>query len=217
MLIETVAYDSNIGKINLKELSLKKSYKNSCYFSTSRGQIVTFLKNPNQLVPLGIVVRENVFAEIKDKKILSAEIFAGVAIELKLPEKTHIPEYCAQIVSKIWRKMEILFKAEIESIIQAGKYEKLVGAGEGLTPLGDDFLVGFIAAKKVRGEGIKSDFDFSRTTELGRHFLVNAVRGNFSRNIINFLKDGDLSILDYGQTSGVATAMGILNGLGLKK
>lgn len=113
--------------------------------------------------------------------------------------------------------------------------EEIIGFGPGLTPSGDDFLVGFCAvlaalnypgafslasacAEKARG----------RTTVVAESFLRCAARGEFSERLhglIDALLVGDSarayrgveSALDWGASSGADSLFGVLMGFGTAK
>jgi hypothetical protein len=107
----------------------------------------------------------------------------------------------------------------------------LVGWGEGLTPAGDDFLVGLLAALHATrapfaqplGGAIAAHVD--RTTPIAAHALLLAADGHFSAELL-MLRDALLSsrdfarldgladcALDVGATSGADRVTGLLAGL----
>lgn len=108
---------------------------------------------------------------------------------------------------------------------------RLVGWGEGLTPAGDDFLVGLLAALQATrapfarcfGHAIAARAD--RTTAIAAHALLLAADGHFSADLLT-LRDALLSshdfarlerladrALDIGATSGVDRVTGLLAGI----
>lgn len=114
--------------------------------------------------------------------------------------------------------------------------KRLIGFGEGLTPSGDDFLVGFIASlyflnnpelefllQKIK-EIINSEKD--RTTFLSGKFLEYACQGRFPETVLNLIEaifSGDREeveeaakrCLEFGASSGRDTILGVLCGLSL--
>lgn len=213
MLIESLLYDRDIQPDYLKKLTLEKVYEHSGYFINKDGLIVTILQYPNQLVPYGIVCDKSEFEILRNQKRLSLVITGGRAVQLTLPDEVNIPEDSANRVLEMWEKSYDDFKVFLDSAITNGEFEKLVGLGSGLTPAGDDFLVGYIASREILGKKIPFEIDCSRTTKLSGHFLSNALNGKFSSAVINFLKSGDMSVLSFGKTSGIATALGVLKGI----
>jgi hypothetical protein len=113
---------------------------------------------------------------------------------------------------------------------------RLVGLGEGLTPAGDDFLVGLIAgldalaldaAKRhfLDAMGLTIAGLAHRTTDVAAHFLRLAARGHCSE-VLDCLRDALLCrhrgalmqkallrALDVGATSGADMVSGLLAGL----
>jgi len=104
---------------------------------------------------------------------------------------------------------------------------RLIGLGEGLTPAGDDLLVGSLAvARRFRQDflldnpGIAqalADTARAGTTLVAREFLLEALEGRFSEIVIALLTAADVpraraaldDLLELGATSGADTATGV--------
>ncbi|MBU4561336.1 DUF2877 domain-containing protein [bacterium] len=114
--------------------------------------------------------------------------------------------------------------------------KRLIGFGEGLTPSGDDFLVGLIASLHFLGNSesqhllkkIKRiiNLEKEKTTFLSGKFLEYACQGRFPETILYLIEaifSGSRQgtektarrCLDFGATSGRDTLLGIVGGLGL--
>jgi hypothetical protein len=113
--------------------------------------------------------------------------------------------------------------------------ERLIGLGSGLTPSGDDFLVGFSAALWSKGDPLAQPFSngcatraANRTTDVAVEFYNSAARGEFSARLHNLLAaiaDSDhgpdqqrlqrefRQALAWGATSGADCVLGVLLGL----
>jgi hypothetical protein len=113
---------------------------------------------------------------------------------------------------------------------------RLIGWGEGLTPAGDDFLVGMLAALHamtssaaratfVARLGDALEVQVNRTTSIAAHALRLAAHGHFSADL-HRLRDALLSAddvarvrrladdaLDVGATSGVDRVAGLIAGV----
>jgi hypothetical protein len=116
----------------------------------------------------------------------------------------------------------------------------LLGWGEGLTPAGDDALVGLLAALGALAAGDAARLPFlrslsavivsraSRTTVISAHYLRLAAQGHFNADVTDLIHaflaadesgDGDVmrdaleSALDVGATSGADTVAGMIAGL----
>lgn len=141
------------------------------------------------------------------------------------------PESPNQTVHKIYELMNIVFSNDTDRINKVLRY--FLGRGKGLTPSGDDYLVGMLAIhhlfqafspaflrtlqKIIEHESI--------TTDIGREYLLYALKGEFSSFIANILnnlqeKDHQLELkkhvqqmLTMGHSSGVDTAFGLVIGL----
>ena len=113
---------------------------------------------------------------------------------------------------------------------------RLIGFGKGLTPSGDDFLVGLIAPLCFLNDSrfeyllkeIKEVVELGkkRTTFLSEKFLEYACQGRFPETVLDLLEtifSGDRvgvkkaarRCLDFGATSGRDTLLGVVEGLGL--
>ena len=90
--------------------------------------------------------------------------------------------------------------------------ENLPGWGPGLTPLGDDILVGYTAASALAGAPLPPVDSWSdRTTALSRTLLSLAALGELPEPAHRLLENGDPEpLLRFGSSSG----KGIIVGLG---
>lgn len=134
---------------------------------------------------------------------------------------------------KVIQLLRSLTKADPSDIIS--KMETFLGAGPGLTPLGDDLLLGILlTAARARGythwPGELIDFYHpviseaeEKTTRLSWSLLNCAIQGTGDERIIRVLDsliagriipDQDLeNLLDWGSSSGMAVLAGILMAL----
>lgn len=116
---------------------------------------------------------------------------------------------------------------EIESVLRY-----LLGRGKGLTPSGDDHIVGLLAVLTVTKQ-LSSTFvktikglieQESITTEVAMEYLQYATKGEFSSSVTaviydlvqkknNTLENSMLKLIAMGHSSGVDTAFGILIGI----
>lgn len=109
---------------------------------------------------------------------------------------------------------------------------RLIGAGPGLTPSGDDFTTGFLlglrcgsASQRRFAERLADDCRrlSQASTDISRHYLGHAAAGRFAGSSIKFARavlDGAddtekrlRTVLGAGASSGSDTAFGILCGL----
>jgi hypothetical protein len=121
---------------------------------------------------------------------------------------------------------------------QAARHaDKLIGWGEGLTPAGDDFLIGLMAGLDalVHGDERRRRFrnawasalacGLQRTTPIAAHYLRLATGGHYTEPLIRLrtalLCEDDGALVDaslqralaVGATSGADTVSGLLTGL----
>jgi hypothetical protein len=115
----------------------------------------------------------------------------------------------------------------------AGAAARLVGLGPGLTPSGDDFIAGYLAALWSRA-GFESGIDamlhslgdalaplFLRTNAISRQMLSDAAQGRFAERLVDVTRavagEGDVvcaaaQALASGHSSGADTLCGLLFG-----
>jgi hypothetical protein len=101
--------------------------------------------------------------------------------------------------------------------------EALAGRGPGLTPAGDDVLMGYAAALTLF-HGLRDEaFDIVRrarplTTRLSATLLDHAARGELAEPAHDFLGRGDSGPLErFGQSSGRCLKLGLMLGAGLDR
>jgi len=90
--------------------------------------------------------------------------------------------------------------------------ESLAGRGPGLTPLGDDILVGFLAAATLAGQDVRADAEGAAndTTALSATLLRLAAQGELPEAAHRLLEDGEIGpLLGFGHTSGAGMALGL--------
>ena len=112
---------------------------------------------------------------------------------------------------------------------------RIIGTGEGLTPAGDDFLVGLVGAlyyftrtldtadkASVILHMIKEDLNLEKTNFISSRFISFSLEGRFSQTVLEFLdvlfsgapvdEKPLINLLSYGASSGTVTVIGILTG-----
>ena len=115
----------------------------------------------------------------------------------------------------------------------AGTAAQLVGLGPGLTPSGDDFLTGYLAALWSRAQaesGIAALLEkldasfiplFPRTNVISGRMLRDAVHGRFAEHLVTLISavahahdvvGATVRALDIGHSSGADTVCGLLFG-----
>lgn len=149
-----------------------------------------------------------------------------------------------QMPAALWQariKRELRNLADAAQCLDMQKTEQaasaLIGLGAGLTPSGDDLLVGFMAGlwAIARQTGARRNFAqqfsqilirlSSKTNEISRTFLILAAQGQFSSSLLTLEKAICLGaapqsvcqaadeLLQFGHTSGKDLATGLLAGL----
>lgn len=100
---------------------------------------------------------------------------------------------------------------------------EIIGRGLGLTPSGDDILIGilfvlFSKGKEQQVDKIKLEASLSRTNDISREFLQYALKGIFSESLLELLGTDNIDqsvncILSTGHTSGADSLLGIHYGI----
>ncbi|POT54600.1 hypothetical protein C3432_26695 [Citrobacter amalonaticus] len=113
---------------------------------------------------------------------------------------------------------------------------RLIGYGKGLTPDGDDYLLGYLAALWLWKLPPMLAAHYARlqqaierqlphTTDISQHYLRGALRGHFSQLICELLKQLNADaptttviacaeqVMQFGATSGVDCLAGLLHGM----
>jgi hypothetical protein len=128
------------------------------------------------------------------------------------------------------KELRLLENSLLEEKLDSEVLNYWVGRGRGLTPSGDDFLVGVLALLSTLGYASSYSKDledyllkegYKRTTRIGFEYLWYASQGKFSDNIITLCKSmveedkkefekALWSLSDTGHTSGTDTILGII-------
>jgi hypothetical protein len=135
-----------------------------------------------------------------------------------------LPRTCAAASPAIRRVMDGARTDSLDLALDGAR--GLIGLGEGLTPSGDDFLVGFSAALRATGSPLDPAFAQScaglargRTTRIAETFHAHAARGEYGERIHRLLgalaradnPSDELTVaLSWGGTSGADTLLGVL-------
>lgn len=155
-----------------------------------------------------------------------------------MKSKSHDQKLSNELVNiafpRILGIVESTLKGDISSAVANGI--DLIGIGPGLTPSGDDFLIGFISVlftiepnrniiRSLREEFLaKISNSVDKTTFLSKEFLLHSIKGEFCEvfhNIYISLKNNNkdeiinstVNLLRLGHTSGIDTLSGIITGL----
>jgi hypothetical protein len=90
--------------------------------------------------------------------------------------------------------------------------ERLAGHGSGLTPLGDDILIGYFGGESLAGHDVTQDAALAarRTTALSATLIRLAARGELPEPAHRLLEDGDPDPLHFfGSSSGRGIEVGL--------
>lgn len=180
-----------------------------------------FTINQRLILKRGWIIFENLLIEIKDQintynesaKILSSpQCFNDKDIKCSNLYKPRFVELRNEIIIAT-------LSEDRENLVLW--LSKLIGLGDGLTPFGDDYLLGFIYCQYVSEkyeliEAIKAltlEKLGQLTSMISEEFLYHALNGRFSKNIVENNWD---QLLNYGYNSGYFTLMGITDALNIK-
>ena len=187
---------------------------------------------------------------------LASDALSSIELTIRLPE--HALWQSRQLIKQVFLETQIqliesILQARISQIQQPMWYdayqkimnqflsyqqhkditalEQMLGLGIGLTPSGDDFLLGLFAAlqaNEISGtEALMQQIvkkSLKATTTISQHYLHTAAKGFFSGSLIAFNRldqqanEAEVtrclhSILQKGATSGLDTALGYFSGI----
>lgn len=143
-------------------------------------------------------------------------------------EKSDTNETTEAHIRKLLLAVQSTDREEIESVLRY-----FLGRGQGLTPSGDDHLVGLLAIHTATGllspefvNVLKRLVYYEKlTTDIGREYLLYAMQGRFSSDVVKLtsalteetdiymLKPLLSELLEMGHSSGIDTVFGMLLGL----
>jgi hypothetical protein len=133
--------------------------------------------------------------------------------------------------------LELVAATRRYDLAAADSVAALIGLGPGLTPSGDDFLVGYLAGLRCAARGREECIAFlsglgkavirlsRRTNDISRTYLVHAVRGQVSSRLVTLaeaicrgersdhLLEAAEAAIQVGHDSGMEAVTGLLLGL----
>ena len=161
----------------------------------------------------------------------------------QLAEKGGFADAALDQSQEFWRRSPAASIArssinQIKGMLRAGNWEgaaktaaALIGLGEGLTPSGDDFCLGLLAASHTWDDPDAQAFrvclgeevlqNLRRTNDVSAQYLACAVEGNFSQLLLKLLSrqnekedlvQAALTVGQVGHSSGVDTLNGLYLG-----
>jgi hypothetical protein len=166
-------------------------------------------------------------ARVVDMSIGAGSDAGALAAALaEAPRRPAAPALASSIALEGRRRLgEGLRRGDADRFVDGAR--RLIGLGEGLTPAGDDLLVGSLAvARRFRPDFLLEDPGIRQalanaaregTTIVAREFLLEALEGHFSEIVIALLTTADGprvraaldDLLELGATSGADTAEGM--------
>ena len=166
-------------------------------------------------------------AQVVDTSIgFGSDPRALAAALAEVPSRPAAPTLASVLALEGRRRLsEGLRRGDADRFVDGAR--RLIGLGEGLTPAGDDLLVGSLAVvRRFRRGDLLDEPGIAQalanaaregTTLVAREFLLEALEGRFSEIVIAVLTAADLpraraaldDLLDVGATSGADTAAGV--------
>jgi hypothetical protein len=144
-----------------------------------------------------------------------------------------LPDNMAKQVNRPLREVNIAIEDNEQQISQL--VDGLIGFGFGLTPDGDDYLLGYLAAISFLPQDIISRHRraltriiisrLDRTNDISQHYLKRATEGHFSEAICQLLTHlsapfspsplaaAATAVMRFGASSGVDCLAGLLHGI----
>ena len=220
--------------------------------SVNIGDVVTWNSRTNSIELPGVTISlekgksfKNELITLKSTTIFNTSLELFCSHLIKIEEQTGLDVLFREFLDKFhaageqkWLGAEPYLMMMIEAAMSSDEYlmEKVLryflGRGQGLTPSGDDMIVGLLAfdavspilptafsekiSELIEGESI--------TTDVAREYLRYALKQEYSSTVsdmVNTLANGDTSnfeivlqdLLGVGHSSGLDTVLGILIGM----
>lgn len=162
----------------------------------------------------------------------SAKVWNGVLAPAEPPQLAAIWKAWAFFIDKadlgpiIGQDQTVIGAQDLRALLSGrdrmAALTRLIGRGPGLTPAGDDFVVGFLAGHlAVQSGPLVLNIDNRATNDISYAALLQAERGYFSapllavidpirQNQIDLIEPAIMENLAIGETSGTAGAFGVL-------
>lgn len=227
-------------------------FERTCYLRTDAGALVLITQETDGVLPNGICVRmaaEVHFTErlnIGDRAATRGGVlrFAGTGLEIDLRgarlrrparrrreiDPAALAQSCRCAETELRRSpaaaevISVVGRAQNQDL--AGRLDRLLGRGPGLTPVGDDYLVGWLAGYwQIHGAAPDGwhDLNLADTTDVSGALLEGATRGVFPARLMRladdlFAPNADIGravddLASFGHTSGIGMGFGLIAGL----
>jgi hypothetical protein len=230
-IYKAIKYDSYLEPgLPYNNLKIVEIYSTAC-LTERNGDFITLLAAGRGGLPGSINLSVNNFENIKNSRTRNCKInFSGA----RKWNSSIINEQYFSGSKKVTNEIENCLKSPTKSTEEnfdntdINEISKLIGRGGGLTPAGDDFIVGALNAAfsfdSVLFKNLKSKIDgrTGRTTKLSRHYLSFAADGRAAEDMVGLLKTISENkkfedtrkyaqkIMSYGASSGYYMIKGLL-------
>jgi hypothetical protein len=185
----------------------------------------------NMTNPAVATAWRSVWQTLNERQIQSgAEIIAQDLFRSDGTIRTGVPRKAGEAMRRLFQS------AQQYDLNTASSVRALIGLGAGLTPSGDDLLVGYLAGLWCTIQGKNERVQFvsglgkvitglsGRTNDISRTYLYHAAQGQVSSRLANLAEaicreeNSDLlataqSVMQIGHTSGMDAVTGLLIGL----
>ncbi|MGM0441712.1 MAG: DUF2877 domain-containing protein [Elusimicrobiota bacterium] len=225
--LQVTKYDCNLSLKNLNNFSFIEKYNTACLIKTKSG-FISLLTGDRKPVPgsVNLNLTENNFKKMNFRSgNIKFDFHMAKTWNSKVRNILKISTGFA--VNVIENSAFTFHKKDSPLYLKTPDFKKLIGAGKGLTPAGDDFTIGALGTGAFICNDLFKDIEsqitkaLTNTTSLSRHFLKLALNKRYSEDFINLflsLEQKEInevekhiqSILNYGQSSGYYTVKGIL-------
>jgi len=140
----------------------------------------------------------------------------GEEVSLSCPENPDgkFLERIAPVICKKRKFLKGYDDAAVEEKVKGREWSGILGLGSGMTPKGDDFLLGYSLFSREKSFMYffgSADFG-SRTNLLASFFLEFARNKKVTQSVADFAEGRNARLLEEGASSGLYTAWGILEG-----
>ncbi|MFQ1049364.1 DUF2877 domain-containing protein [Avibacterium paragallinarum] len=115
-----------------------------------------------------------------------------------------------------------MFEVVFQQKRKTAKLKEMLGLGRGLTPSGDDYIVGYMAAYYAENKGVFKPFEEIAilakycTNEISANYIENASRRLFKQEILDLMREIENreyinNMMSFGSSSGIDLLYGIFD------
>jgi len=222
-------FDSRLTLDNIQDIKVVEVFKSACLL-TINGRYKTLLAENRTGLPESMNIKQpdfgNIEAMLRNHALDFDFTYASMWDSVILPVSPRPVGTSLNILNRFIKDNSTRKSIFIDDLILSGDLAGMIGFGPGLTPAGDDFIIGALNASSFFSLDLFSSIRsvisgiISRTTALSSHFLELALTKRAAEDVKHLLfaisrqkeqaiRDSADTIMHFGSTSGLYMLKGI--------